>query len=357
MTVPTLHVVVPDGIDDAQRPSGGNVYDRRVLDELARRGVPTREHRVGEVALGSVVGSLPDGATVLVDGLVASTTDVLVAESRRLRAAVLLHMPGSGPAEPAVLRAVAAVVTTSGWARGSVLALGVPPDGVHVAVPGVAAGPPVAGSAAGADLLCVGPVTPAKGYDDLVGALDAVRDLAWTCRCAGALDLEPAYVAALRHRLRRLGLADRVWLLGPLPPAALEGLRSASDLVIAASHRESYGMALAEGLARGLPAIATDVGGQAEALGRTENGSLPGTLVPVGDPAALARALRAWLGEADVRARWRRAAAERRRSLGTWDATATVVHDVLNRIAAGAVEADEGRCRRSTHARSERGSG
>ena len=33
-----VHAVVPAGIDDPTRPSGGNRYDRRVLDALAGRG-------------------------------------------------------------------------------------------------------------------------------------------------------------------------------------------------------------------------------------------------------------------------------------------------------------------------------
>ncbi|MDQ6523736.1 glycosyltransferase family 4 protein [Nocardioides sp. LHD-245] len=339
----TVHLVVPDGIDDPRRPSGGNVYDRRLAAALGAPGRPVREHRVGVDGLARVLAGLPDAAVVLVDGLVASTTGVLVAESGRLRVAVLLHMPGSGPAEPAVLGAVAAVVTTSGWARRWVLdRLPVTPGRVHVAAPGVDPGPLVAGSASGSDLLCVGPLTPAKGYDDLLVALAEVRDLAWTCRCVGALDVAPSYAAGLRDRVRRLGLADRIELVGPLPPAGLDELRSVSDLVLAPSHRESYGMALAEGLARGLPAIATDVGGHPEALGAAGDGTLPGALVPTGDPAALAEALRAWLRDPALRERWRRAAASRSAGLGTWERTAAEVAAVLNRIAPRAVGSSEG---------------
>ena len=337
----TVHLLVPHGVDDPRRPSGGNVYDLRLRAGLTALGRKVREQRVGATPLDAVLARLPDGAVVLVDGLIASATDVLVAESRRLRVALLLHMPGSGPAERAVLGAVAAVVTTSAWARGWV-ADRVPDARVHVARPGVDPGPAVAGTPAGGNLLCVGPLTPAKGYDDLLGALAEVRDLDWRCRCVGALDLAPSYVAAVRDRARRLGLADRFELLGPLSPARLDDVRTASDLVVAASHRESYGMALAEGLARGLPAIATDVGGHPEALGATDDGALPGTLVPVGDPAALGQALRQWLSAAELRERWREAALRRRTGLASWAATAAVVDGVLNRIAPGVVSTGNG---------------
>jgi glycosyltransferase involved in cell wall biosynthesis len=328
----TLHVLVPDGVDDPQRPSGGNVYDRRLVAGLVALGREVREHRVGAVGLDGVLAGVADGAVVLVDGLVASTTAGLVEESRRLRVAVLLHMPGSGPAEPAVLRGVAAVVVTSDWSRRWVVdEVGVPADRVHVALPGVDPGPLVAGSGTGGNLLVVGSFTPAKGYDDLLAALAAVRDLDWTCRCVGSLDLAPAFADAFRVEADRLGVADRIELTGPLPPTAVEELRSASDLVVAPSHREAYGMALAEGLARGLPAIATDVGGHPEVLGTA------GLLVRVGDPAALGGALRSWLGDAGLRERWRAAAAQRRQHLGSWSGTASEVDRVLNRIAPAAV--------------------
>ena len=74
-------------------------------------------------------------------------------------------------------------------------------------------------------------------------------------------------------------------------------------------------MVVTEALARGLPVVAADVGGVPEALGRGADGIRPGLLVPPEDPAALGAALRAWLGDAELRGRLRRAARERRESL------------------------------------------
>ena len=61
-------------------------------------------------------------------------------------------------------------------------------------------------------------------------------------------------------------------------------------------------MVVTEALARGLPVIAADVGGVPEALGHGADGVRPGLLVPPDDPAALGAALRAWLGDAELRA-------------------------------------------------------
>jgi glycosyltransferase involved in cell wall biosynthesis len=52
-------------------------------------------------------------------------------------------------------------------------------------------------------------------------------------------------------------------------------------------------------------------------------------LVPPDDPAALAAGLRAWLGDAEVRLTWRRAARERRASLSGWSSTTSVLAGVL----------------------------
>ncbi|HUS21256.1 MAG TPA: hypothetical protein VMZ66_04500, partial [Aeromicrobium sp.] len=41
-----VHFVVPAGIDDPKRPSGGNVYDRRLCEELPHRGWAVQEHPV-----------------------------------------------------------------------------------------------------------------------------------------------------------------------------------------------------------------------------------------------------------------------------------------------------------------------
>ncbi len=314
----TLHFVVPEAIDDPQRPSGGNVYDRRLVEELVAAGREVHEHRVaGQLDLAGI----PDGSTVLVDGLVASPAEAMLAEADRLRLVLLLHM---AQADRQVLRAVDAVMTTSRWARQWVIEQhGLDPDRVLVAVPGVDPGPPVAGSAIGGNLLCVGPVTPDKGHDVLLAALGELRDLEWRCVCVGALDLDPTFV----DRLGGSGIADRVEFTGPVSQPRLEEIRSTTDLVVSASRNESFGMAVAEGLARGIPVVATEVGGQPEAVGATG----AGLFVPPGDVDALAAALRRWLTEPGLRERLRGAAADRRASLTTWAETARIVGDVLNR--------------------------
>jgi glycosyltransferase involved in cell wall biosynthesis len=348
--VTDVHVVVPEAIDDPTRPSGGNAYDRQVCRGLTALGWAVHEYAVpgawprpdaaGHAALARAVRQIPDGAVTLLDGLIASAAPAeLVPQARRLRQVVLVHMPlGHRPAddeteairasERAVLSGAAAVVTTSAWTRRRLAELyGPPTDRVHVAEPGVDAAGLAPGTPAGGSLLCVAAVTADKGHDVLLDGLATATDLSWRCVCVGSLDREPAFAAAVRRRARQLD--DRVRFAGPRTGPELDRAYAAADVLVLASHAETYGMVVAEALARGLPAIVTEVGGVTEALGHGEDDTRPGLLVPPGDPAALGAALRTWLTDAELRGRLRRAARDRRASLRGWPATAEIVAGVL----------------------------
>ena len=350
--VTEVHVIVPEGIDDPARRSGGNTYDRRVCRELAALGWAVHEHAVpgawprpgeaGHAAFVHAVRRIPDGAVVLLDGLIASTApEALVPHARRLRQVVLVHMPlGHRPPddeagavrarESEVMAAATAVVTTSAWTRrrlGELYTL--PADRVHVTEPGVDTARLAPGSAAGDALLCVAALTPDKGHDVLLDGLATATDLSWRCTCVGSLVREPAFAAGVRRRARASGLSDRVRFPGPCTGQELDRAYAAADLLVLASHAETYGMVVTEALSHGLPVLATEVGGVTEALGYGEDATRPGLLVPPGDPGALGAALRAWLEDAELRERLRLAARGRRAKLRPWAATASAVADIL----------------------------
>jgi glycosyltransferase involved in cell wall biosynthesis len=257
---------------------------------------------------------------VLLDGLIASPApEALVPHARRLRQVVLLHMPLEDSREREVLAAAADVIVTSDWSRRRLIDL----YGLraHVAEPGVDAAALAPGTADGGTLLCVAAVTAGKGHDVLLDALATVADLPWRCTCVGSLEKEPAFADLVARR------DDRVRFIGARTGRDLDREYAAADLLVLASRAETYGMVVSEALARGMPVLATDVGGVTEALGG--NGARPGLLVPPGDPAALGAALRSWLRDAELRARLRRAARERRATLRGWAATTDAVAAVL----------------------------
>ena len=79
-----VHVVMPAAVDDPARPSGGNVYDRRLCAGLRGLGLEVHEHLVGGVwpwpepgarrELRDVLAGIPDGEATVIDGLLASTS-------------------------------------------------------------------------------------------------------------------------------------------------------------------------------------------------------------------------------------------------------------------------------------------
>ncbi|MEU2745879.1 glycosyltransferase family 4 protein [Streptomyces collinus] len=357
MSLRTVHFVLPGGVDDPAAPSGGNAYDRRVCLDLPGFGWQVTKHAVAgdwprpgadaRTELARTLSGLPDGAAVLLDGLVAcGVPEIVVPEAERLSMAVLVHLPlgdetGLDAAvaaeldakERTVLRAVPAVIGTSDWAvRRLVSHHGLPPERVHVAAPGADIAPLAPGTDGVSRLLCVAAVTPRKGQHRLVEALAAVRELPWSCVCVGSLTQEPEYVAHLRSLIAEHGLQDRLELAGPKSGPALDASYATADLMVLTSYAETYGMAVTEALARGIPVMATDVGGLPEAVGRAPDGGVPGILVPPENPAAIAAELRGWFGEADVRRRLKAAARSRRAALDGWATTAQSLAAVLRRL-------------------------
>jgi glycosyltransferase involved in cell wall biosynthesis len=357
MSLRSVHFVMPGGVDDAANPSGGNAYDRRLCLDLPGFGWQVHKHLVSgswpgpeaaaRAELARTLREFPDGTIVLLDGLVAcGVPEIIVPEAERLQLAVLVHLPlgderGLAPEtaaeldakERTVLRAVPAVIATSEWAvRRLVSHHGLAPERVHVAAPGADIAPLASGTDGVSRLLCVASVTPRKGQHRLVEALAAARDLPWSCVCVGGLGQDPEYVDHLRGLIRRHGLEDRLELAGPKSGAALDAAYASADLMVLTSYAETYGMAVTEALARGIPVLATDVGGLPEAVGRAPDGGVPGILVPPEDPAALAAELRGWFGEADVRRRLKAAARSRRAALNGWASTAQSLAGVLGRF-------------------------
>lgn len=344
--MPTVHFVLPGGVDDPAAPSGGNVYDRRVCRELPGAGWQVQEHALAggwpqpvpaaHAELARLLSQLADDSVVLLDGLVACALPyIVVPHAERLRMAVLVHLPladetGLAPGRAAdlealegrTLRSVRTVVATSDWAaRRLVSRHGLARGRVHVAAPGADIAPLASGSDDGSRLLCVASVTPRKGQHRLARALADIIDLPWECDCVGGLGQDPGYVARLRELIERCGLGDRLRLTGPRHSAELDASYATADLLVLTSYAETYGMAVTEALARGIPVLATAVGGVPEALGHAPDGSVPGLLVAPDDPEALTGALRRWLGEPDTRRRLTAAARERRAALAGWETT------------------------------------
>ncbi|MEV6237928.1 glycosyltransferase family 4 protein [Lentzea sp. NPDC051838] len=318
-----MHFVLPADVGDPASPSGGNVYDLRVAGDLRRLTVAGDWPCPSDVtALEQTLAGIPDGDVVLVDGLVGcGVPEVLIPHARRLKLAVLVHLPladetGLSPEvaavldqkERQVLRAASAVIATSPTAARTIKSRHGLSD-VHVVVPGVDPAPLAAGTDGVSELLCVASITPRKGHDLLIRALQKI-DYEWRLVCAGPI----------RPFVETLPRDDRVSFPGPLVGEALTRAYDAADLFVLASRNETYGMVVTEALARGLPVIASSV---PDALGDG------GLLVPADDENALVAALTRWFQDQELRAELRARAGARRAILSTWDESTEDLRRVL----------------------------
>lgn len=138
----------------------------------------------------------------------------------------------------------------------------------------------------------VGRVSPTKGQREFVEVCALLADRFPTARfqvIGAALFAEAAYEGELRALVAERGLTGRVELTGFVadPVAAIDGL---SVLVHASPVPEPFGQVVVEGMARGVPVVATSGGGVDE-IATAADGTARCLLVPPRDVPALAEAV------------------------------------------------------------------
>jgi glycosyltransferase involved in cell wall biosynthesis len=319
-------------------------------------------------AAGRALASTAAGTIAVIDSLaLGAMPDFVVREAARLHIVALMHLPlaatfGLAPDEAArfeagerrALHAAARVLITGHAARPLLARYNLPDDRIVVIEPGTdpaplarGSGPAEAGphdpsaeagphdpSYVGSgfsrtlELLCVGTLNPIKGHEILLDALAAVPDRTWHLTCAGSVTRDPVTADRVRAAIARHDFADRVTLAGDLDRDALGACYDRADVFVLATRQETYGMAVAEALARGLPVVATVTGALPELVG-----SDAGILVPIGDTAALTAALARLLDDPSLRTRLAEGARRVRDRLPSWD-------DAANRMAAALMAID-----------------
>jgi colanic acid/amylovoran biosynthesis glycosyltransferase len=104
-----------------------------------------------------------------------------------------------------------------------------------------------------------------------------------------------------------LGLQERSALLGRLSSSAVRNRLRQSDVFLLSSLSEGLSNAVLEAMACAVPVVSSDCGGMSEAL----TDGAEGFLVPVRDPASMARALSTLAGDPALRSRMGTAARNR----------------------------------------------
>jgi glycosyltransferase involved in cell wall biosynthesis len=278
------------------------------------------------------LASLAAGTLVIMDGLALSALpDLIEREAARLRIVALVHLPLAADvsfdpdsrarfaaAEHRALVASALVVVTGTATLDLLERYSLPRGRVVVVEPGTDPAPLSRGSGGPAvRLLCVATINSGKGHDVLLSALAAVPNRDWHLACAGSLTRDRAAADRVRGLVRQLELEDRVTLAGELDAAALAACYDHADVFVLATRRETYGMAVAEALAHGLPVVSTTTGAIPDLVGHDA-----GLLVPPGDVDALAEALSRVIVDAGLRAHLAAGARQVRDRLPGWEQAA-----------------------------------
>ena len=345
----TVVVVVPGRIETR---TGGYEYDRRIAAGLRALGwsVDIRElagdfpcPSAGALAgAAGVLAELPVRTLAVIDGLALGTMPELIErESNRLRIVALVHLPlaariGLEPAaaarvreaESRALRASATVVVTGRSTIAAIEQYGVDDRRIALVEPGTDPAPAARGSGQGPlQLLCVATLNRGKGHAILFRALESVG-LDWRLTCAGSLTRDAATVQQLRRQLRSDRLDGRVTLTGEVDADRLAVLYDTADLFVLPTLHETYGMAVAEALAHGLPVVSTRTGAIPDLVGREA-----GIVVEPGDEQAFAGALRSVMSDPGLRHRLTDGARRVRARLPAWSDAAKKMNDVLIAVA------------------------
>ena len=365
VATPTAGLVVYGDLDTR---SGGYRYDRELADHLRERG-----WEVAVVSLPERPWSLP---AALAPGLAArlEACDVVVADAycapslyctirgletpvvalvhylrsaagsdehrgwvdrtveRAFFAAADAFVYNSEPTRAAVERLCSGLAESPGNACGSVSVVGSPAIVAPPAGDRLGSAPAFTADAGRPDpfrVVAVGTVTPRKGIDTLVRGLSRLVDVDWRLQVVGETTTDPGHTAELRALTDRLGVAEAVTFTGRVSDAALRAVLQRAHVLAVPSRYEPFGIVYVEGMAFGLPAIASTNGGASDVV-NAENGAL----VPPADPDAVADAIEPLATNPTRLARASRAARETAAAHPTW----TVTCDRIRRFLAAIVD-------------------
>ena len=141
---------------------------------------------------------------------------------------------------------------------------------------------------------CFGRIRHQKGtdlfVDSMIELLPQFPD--WTAVITGRITAENrSFAQALKERIDKAGLSDRIVFLGEVPDVKLWFRRL--SLYVAPSRNEGFGLTPLEAMASQTPVVASDAGAYAEMVVPGETGAV----VPAGDGKALTAAIRTYLAD------------------------------------------------------------
>jgi glycosyltransferase involved in cell wall biosynthesis len=335
---------------DITTPTGGYIYERRLLEGLRAQGRDVRHLHLGTSFPDPTPADMSDAIAqlrsleadraVILDGFISATLATEALQHLRVPSVAMVHHPLAleigldADRRERLFRierdnlvhvnhvlvpspATAAILTGS---------YGVATERITIARPGTDRPRRPRTPAPTPLILCVGIQHPRKGHDVLLKALARITDLEWSAVIAGKV-YEASYAAELTRLHRDLGLGSRVKLAGYVSDADLAELYATASIFALATRYEGYGLVFDEALAHGLPIVSCRTGAVPDTVPADV-----GRLVPTDDVEALAEALAGLLEDRTRYAKCAQAALAAGQQLPGWADTAMVAGRVLDRL-------------------------
>lgn len=173
----------------------------------------------------------------------------------------------------------------------------------------------------------VGSITPRKGHLVFVDAAEQILKQHPRAIFVLAGAGEAQFVRSVEQRIAAAGLGDAFRFLGWRPD--VERILPALDVLVIASDQEAFGRTVIEGMACGVPVVATRSGGPEEIVVDAQTGYL----VPVNDPVGMGAAVSAVLQDAGLATRLGGMGRQRAVEVFSLDAYASKLQSIMLRVA------------------------
>ncbi|HVC99087.1 MAG TPA: glycosyltransferase [Pirellulales bacterium] len=169
---------------------------------------------------------------------------------------------------------------------------------------------------------------PVKGITDfLLPALARMKTDAFLAIIGGEDEHAPGFALHVKNEVARLGLNGKAALLGPVAPDRRWAAFDGAEVFVLPSHSESFGIVVAEAMARGKPVVVTTGAQIAEHVAAAEAGT-----VVRPDAGELAASLDRWLAEPSRRAHAGDAGRRYIQQHLTWRRTAEELAELYSRV-------------------------
>lgn len=268
--------------DDINTLTGGYIYNKYIVN-----GLNEKNYDVSVISLlgnfpnptssdlnkcSEILNTLPDKAFLVVDSLILGFIPQLLIKIRERTSIIgLMHLPLSIDLksnkkqrlfleEEKALELCKRIITTSFYTKILLTESGIDAEKILVAEPGTENYPKKENYPCNPyNLVCISNYHENKNQIALIKALKNLVEYNWEMNFFGRSDT--FYFRKLKELVYSYNLDKRIFLGGPLERSKISDIYLKSDLFILPTKFETYGMALTEALAHGIPVITTLTGG------------------------------------------------------------------------------------------------